>query len=397
MDEGNESNSSNNETPMSNKFVIILSELKLDVSWPIQLIIKYDYSIFSSKTFTTGKPIQAQPSKEIQDYKIPDGYREYTIMMTQTEMKIALNSNPFKIRLCHNNLQFGKATADLSKLFSPDADNMRYGKRYEQDVPIFGMNDEDIIGTISCTFVLETEICIPCKSCGIHFKASAILKHVRNKKDCRSTYTDEDIVSLQQQSTVRIKEKRNIRDWMKYNPEKRAKKHAKYYNPVKRAERHLKNLEQEKENKNRELETTRKRIFEETKKNMEKEATKKNFDEFERKKNYFQEAKYVLGWDQSSIPEEIEAKIESFEEKLFNLQSKLDHKIDKTSTFINNSTNLTLSNEIKDIWTKMKEKVKRDWQKLGIAMDQEFREGARQFGASDDTINNKFSSLCSYL
>ena len=102
-------------------------------------------------------------------------------MMNTTQLKMALNSNPFNIKLCHNTLQFGKATADLGKLFSPEAENMHYGKRYRLDVPIFGMNDEDNIGAIDCIFVLETEHCILCKSCGVHFKLSAILKHVLAK------------------------------------------------------------------------------------------------------------------------------------------------------------------------------------------------------------------------
>ena len=385
-----------NEIVMENKFVIMLNEFKLDVFQPVQLIIKYDYTIFSKQGFRTTTPIQVYPNKN-EEYKIRDAYNEYKIIMNQTDMKIALDSNPFKIRFCNKNAQLGEATADLSKLFSPEAEDMRYGKRYWQDFPIIGMNNEENIGYINCTFVLEREICILCKSCNLHFKISAILKHVKNKASCKLDHTDEDIESLENQSAVRIKEKRNIRERKKYDPKKQSEKNKKYYNPAKRAERHRKILKQETENKARELETAKKRIFEGTKKNLEKQATEKNFHEFQRKKSYLDEGKSILGWNQILIPENIETKYESFEHKIFNLQSKLERKIDETSTFIDDSPNLTLSYEIKEIWNKMKEKIKRDWQKLGAQMDQEFRGDAKDLGASEKGIEEKFNSISFYL
>ena len=156
-------------------------------------------------------------------------------------------------------------------------------------------------------------------------------------------------------------------------------------------------MKQETENKARELETAKKRIFEGTKKNLEKQATEKNFHEFQRKKSYLDEGKSILGWNQILIPENIETKYESFEHKIFNLQSKLERKIDETSTFIDDSPNLTLSYEIKEIWNKMKEKIKRDWQKLGAQMDQEFRGDAKDLGASEKGIEEKFNSISFYL
>ena len=150
------------------------------------------------------------------------------------------------------------------------------------------------------------------------------MKHVKNKASCKLDYTDEDIESLENQSAVRIKEKRNIRERKKYDPKKQSEKNKKYYNPAKRAERHRKTLKQETENKARELETAKKRIFEGTKNNLEKQATEKNFHDFQRKKSYLDEGKSILWWNQVQIPENIETKYESFEHKIFNLQSKPD-------------------------------------------------------------------------
>lgn len=53
--------------------------------------------------------------------------------------------------------------------------------------------------------------------------------------------------------------------------------------------------------------------------------------------------------------------------------------------------------EIKEIWAKMKGKIDRDWQKLGVEMDEKFKYAAKQLGAPDETIKNKFSPLNIYL
>ena len=100
-------------------------------------------------------------------------------------------------------------------------------------------------------------------------------------------------------------------------------------------------------------------------------------------------------WDEKSC-EEIEDKLTQFELKVFELQSKLENKIEKTSAFIDDS-NITSLFETKDIWSKMKGKVLRDWQKLGNSMDQDFVDLAKQCGASDETIESKFISFRSCL
>ena len=101
-------------------------------------------------------------------------------------------------------------------------------------------------------------------------------------------------------------------------------------------------------------------------------------------------------WDQKSCSQEIEDKLEAFELKMFELQSKLDKKIEKTSAFINDS-NLTSLFEIKNIWGKMKEKILRDWQKFGKSMEEDFFDFAKQSGLSEETVQSKFSSFQSYL
>ena len=70
-----------------NKFVIILDHIKLDVSWPVQLIVKWENGILPQNAYSTCKPIQINP-KEDQEHEIEEGYKEYEVMMRHTEMKI---------------------------------------------------------------------------------------------------------------------------------------------------------------------------------------------------------------------------------------------------------------------------------------------------------------------
>lgn len=380
---------------IAHKFIIILKTIKLDVPWPVQLIIKYNNGILSHKTFSTEEPIQIKP-KDDQEHWIP-GYDEYEVKMNQIDLGIALDTNPLKIKFYNNKTQFGKATAELSKLLTPDAEDMRYGKRYRQDVPIFGLNnDEELMGTINCIFVLKQEECITCKSCNVPFKPSTILKHVKGNKDCKGIYGKEGLEYLEEQSAVRKREMRNIRNWIKYDPSKRAELHSKYYNPTIRAERHKKNKEADREKQSKELKTMKETALKTSKESMEKDATESNFLQFKRKKIYIQKAKTSMFWDQKSCSQEIEDKLEAFELKMFELQSKLDKKIEKTSAFINDS-NLTSLFEIKNIWGKMKEKILRDWQKFGKSMEEDFFDFAKQSGLSEETVQSKFSSFQSYL
>ena len=78
-----------------------------------------------------------------------------------------------KIQFCNKIIPFAKAKADLGQLLTPDAENLRYGQRYRQNIPIFGIsNGNEILGTIKGTFILEREKCILCKSCNTHFRPS---------------------------------------------------------------------------------------------------------------------------------------------------------------------------------------------------------------------------------
>ena len=43
------------------KFVIILDHIKLDVSWPVQLIVKWEDGIVSQNAYSTCKSIQINP------------------------------------------------------------------------------------------------------------------------------------------------------------------------------------------------------------------------------------------------------------------------------------------------------------------------------------------------
>ena len=128
------------------------------------------------------------------------------------------------------------------------------------------------------------------------------------------------------------------------------------------------------------------------------------FQEYDKKKKYFDNAKEALFWNKELIPESIESKIEEFEHKIFALQSKLEDRIEQTSLVIDDmcDSNQSIqdihsSKEIKEIWDKMKGKIFKDWVKLGKGMDQDFREAAKQLGASIETVENKFSSLGQYL
>ena len=101
MDEIEDSDtiSPTNDSMMANKFVVSLNTICLDVSKPVQLIIKYDYSIFSTKPCTTGYPFQISPSKS-EDFKIPTGgYKEYEFIMKKSEMKIALDLTPLALNI----------------------------------------------------------------------------------------------------------------------------------------------------------------------------------------------------------------------------------------------------------------------------------------------------------
>ena len=109
----------------------------------------------------------------------------------------------------------------------------------------------------------------------------------------------------------------------------------------------------------------------------------------------FDNAKEALFWNKELIPESIESKIEEFEHKVFALQSKLENKIEQTSSIIDDMCNSNLSiqdlqtsKDIKEIWEKIKGKIFKDWVKLGKGMDQDFREAAKQLGASDETVHS---------
>ena len=401
MDEIEDSDtiSPTNDSMMANKFVVSLNTICLDVSKPVQLIIKYDYSIFSTKPCTTGYPFQISPSKS-EDFKIPtEGYKEYEFIMKKSEMKMALDLTPLVLNIFDKKEQLGKASADLSKILSPEAENMPYGLRYRRDYPIIGVGG-NIIGSINCTFVLEREECVQCKSCDDHFKPSVILKHVKGNKDCRPYFSKKDLEHLQKQSSDRKKKMRNIRNWKKYDPVKRAKLHAKYYNPNEAA-KHRRYLKVQKKQQKRKLKERNHRILIEAKKSMEKEASEKNLDAYADKKTYFKQAKQILSWEEVSIPDDIESNIESLKQNILVLRSRLKKKIKKTSTYVDGLNHKLItpksSMEIKEIWAKMKGKIDRDWQKLGVEMDKEFKNAAQQLGAPDETINYKFGPLNIYL
>ena len=120
MNDSKEGLKSKSKDVILHKFVIMLNYIRLDVTWPIELIIKWDNGIISQKTYSTCKPIRINP-KDDKEHEIVDGYKEYEVMMDPTEMKIALNANPLKIRFCNKSVPFAKATTDLGKLLTPDA------------------------------------------------------------------------------------------------------------------------------------------------------------------------------------------------------------------------------------------------------------------------------------
>ena len=96
MNNSKEDSKSNSKDIILHKFVIMLNHITLDVTWTIELMIKWDNGIISQKTFSTCKPIMINP-KDVQEREIVDGFKEYEVMMDQTEIKIALNTNPLKI------------------------------------------------------------------------------------------------------------------------------------------------------------------------------------------------------------------------------------------------------------------------------------------------------------
>ena len=109
------------------------------------------------------------------------------------------------------------------------------------------------------------------------------------------------------------------------------------------------------------------------------------------KKTYFKQAKQILSWEEVSIPDDIESNIESLKQNILVLRSRLKKKIEKTSTYVDGLNHKLLtpksSMESKEIWAKMKGKIDRDWQKLGVEMDKEFKNAAQQLGAPDETID----------
>ena len=401
MDEFEDSDtiSPSNDSMMANKFVVILNTINLDVSKAVQLIIKYDYSMFSTKPCTTGYLFQISPSKG-EDFKIgKKGFKKYEFIMKKSEMKMALDLTPLVFNIFDKKEQLGKAAADLSKILSPEAENMRFGLRYRSDYPIIGVSG-NIIGSLNCTIVLEREECVQCKSCDVHFKPSVILKHVKGNKDCRPYFAKKDLEHLQKQSSDRNKKMRNLRNWWKYDPVKRAKLHAKYYNPDEAA-KHRRYLKLQKKQQKRKLKERNQRILIEAKKSMEKEASEKNLDAYEDKKTYFKQAKQILSWEEVSIPDDIESNIESLKQNILVLRSRLKKKIEKTSTYVDGLNHKLLtprsSMEIEEIWAKMKGKIDRDWQKLGVEMDKKFKNAAKELGAPDETIDYKFGPLNIYL
>ena len=73
----------------------------------------------------------------------------------------------------------------------------------------------------------DQEYNLPCKSCGLLYSKTSILKHINQQKilSCKTIYSTEEIQDLEKQSKEIQKRKRNLRDRVNYDPEKRKKKY----------------------------------------------------------------------------------------------------------------------------------------------------------------------------
>ena len=106
---------------------------------------------------------------------------------------------------------------------------------------------------------------------------------------------------------------------MNYEPAKRAKLHSNYYNPKARAKKHKHNKIAEMEDTSKMNEMQKRNVLNEGKNAWKKMLQKTTFKNLKKRKITFITTKKLYAG--------IKEKIESFEQKIFELQLKLDTKI----------------------------------------------------------------------
>ena len=85
-----------------------------------------------------------------------------------------------------------------------------------------------------------------CKTCGLDFPKTLMLRHINNTKTCKDDHTNEDYQNVRALSKDFQRRKRNERDRANYNKEKRAQKHKENYDADKRAQNHKERYNSEK-------------------------------------------------------------------------------------------------------------------------------------------------------
>ena len=310
---------------MSNKFVISIKKISLDISEKISCKFRLDCSLFptqsSIKLDGTCCPFQLNPD-QAQDYTIDtEGYKEYINEMDQSELDKNLHSHPLKIAVYNDELLLGTCNVNLNVIFGSNAEQMNYGLRCIQEGHILDKNDT-MIGSIKFLIALEQEECNQCQGCNEFFQSKLIITHVIRNPDCKSAYSKEDMDVLKNNASARKKRLRNRRDRRNYDPKKRSQLHAKYYNPVKNTEKRTKKSLEEKRNaKNLTLIAIKKR--------REGEVRKMNLDEMKNKMTFFKTAKKILCLDNLDLSVDTLDAIESFQDQFKRLQIKLDKKLMK--------------------------------------------------------------------
>ena len=94
-----------NETIVQFKFVVSLEQIRLKNDWPVECILKYQYSLFSPKEIDNG-PAFTISSDNDENYIIPllEGFNEFELSPTihESDVKMYLDNHSLKIQIFDN-------------------------------------------------------------------------------------------------------------------------------------------------------------------------------------------------------------------------------------------------------------------------------------------------------
>ena len=233
--EGTNRQSLSEEKLVQHIFVVSLEQIKLNSNKSVEVVIRYNYSLFQENEVTTAPSIVIDPGSESIEIPPEQGFIKFKLKPTTkpSHVRIFLKSNPLVLQVFDQDNLLGKVTVNLGIIYDNESQKLSQ-QSFKKFFPV--MFENESIGCIEGLFVLETEDLTRCKSCEEIFRTSTILKHVNHRAntDCRKNYNEKETKFLMDQSSKCKKQRRVVYDTKNYDPSKRSEKHKKTYNSDKR-------------------------------------------------------------------------------------------------------------------------------------------------------------------